>query len=892
MRRLLLLLALPLLLLAADFRAPAGTRPAIRRPGAESILPGGRKITPLGAQQVTGSGPFGLAVSPHGKTIASADSGPDRFSLTILRRNGFRWRASRLLAPERKRDDNKGDGDDADWHSVFMGLAFENDRRIFASEGNTGRVREFDPESGAQRHSYNLNSGGYSDSYTGDLALDRERGILYVLDQANFRMVSIDVRKREVLASVRLGRLPFAIALSADGRRAWVTNVGMFQYQALPGADRKRVRETGLPFPAFGFPSPEAAAGARRETAAGPVDVPGLGDPNAPESNSVAIVDLAEPAAPRLVRFIRTGLPFGGGIQGGSSPSAVAVSPDYVFVSNAHNDSVTLLDAASGDVRATVDIRIPGLDGLRGVLPLGLAWYAPENRLLVAEAGINAIGVIDVSARRVAGHLPAAWFPTRVAVDDGIVYVTNAKGQGTGPNADPRLRETFQGMLRRGTISVYPMPGTEELPRYTARVMENNGFVPAAEAPALPKGIRHVVVIVKENRTFDEVFGDIPSASNGAVAGRPELARFGKNGTARSGHRTLASRLVLRNVNVTPNHHELARRWAFSDNFYADSEVSVDGHHWVVGSYPDAWTTSALISAYGGNRDFRFPTTAPGRLNFAESNSSVHPEEQLEAGAIWHHLERNGISFRNFGEGFELAGVEEGEGEKPTGARYLTNVPMPDPLYRNTSRDYPQFNMNIPDQYRASQFIAELERKYVQGGEAFPRFLFIHLPDDHISKPRPEDGYPYEASFVADNDYALGRIIEYLSTKPWWREMAVLVTEDDAQGGVDHIDSHRTVLLALGPWVKKNYVSHTHSSFPGMLKTVFRLLGIPPLNLFDGTASDLSDCFTDQPDFAGYKVLPIDPRLFDPAKAREPLDPKPGPKMDDPAVLREQHREK
>jgi hypothetical protein len=143
---------------------------------------------------------------------------------------------------------------------------------------------------------------------------------------------------------------------------------------------------------------------------------------------------------------------------------------------------------------------------------------------------------------------------------------------------------------------------------------------------------------------------------------------------------------------------------------------------------------------------------------------------------------------------------------------------------------------------------------------------------------------------MADNDYALGRIIEYLSRTPWWREMAVFITEDDAQGWVDHVDSHRTLLLVVSPYARKNHVSHVNSSFPGLLKTVFRLFGIQPLNLFDATASDLSDCFTSQPDFAPYQAIAIEPRLFDPDQAREPLDPKPSPRLDDPAVLREQHR--
>jgi DNA-binding beta-propeller fold protein YncE len=880
-----LLLLLALQLSAADYAAPAGSRPAIRRPGAESILPGGRLITPAGRQYPTGPGAFGLAISPSGETLVSANGGPDRYSFTVLRKDGQRWRVRHKVAPTAA----AGEEDDGDaWRSVFMGLAFDGERALFASEGNSGRVRLIDPLSGSLRKTYDLNQGGFADSYSGDLALDGERRLLYVLDQANFRMVSIDLHADRIAASVRVGRLPFSIALSPDRRRAYVANLGMFEYQPVPGADPKRARETGLRFPAFGFPSPEAFHGARRETEDGPVDVPGLGDPNAPESNSVAVIDLEEPASPRLLRFIRTGRPFGEGSLGGSSPSGVVVAAGSVFVSNAHNDSITVLDAETVAVKGTIELRVPGLEHLRGVLPIGLAHYPGSDWLLIAEAGINAVGIADARTLRLLGHVPVGWFPTRVVVDRDTVYVANAKGQGTGPNAD-RSAETFQGSFRRGSISIFPLPDPAELGAQSRRVLDNNGFLPAAApALALPEAIRHVVLIVKENRTFDEVFGDIVTASNGRVAGLPALARFGKSGTVASARRALRSRLALRRVNITPNHHAMAERWAFSDNFYADSEVSVDGHHWLVGSYPNAWTESSLMAAYGGRKDFRMPTGAPGRLGFPQSNSSVHPEEQLEAGALWHHLERHGVSFRNYGEGFELAGVNEGPGLKPTGVRYLTNVPMPGPLFRNTARDYPQYNTNIPDQYRATQFIDDVRRNYT--GSEFPRFVFMHLPNDHLADPRPEDGYPFEASYMADNDYALGRIVEFLSKTPWWRHMAVFVTEDDAQGWVDHIDSHRTVLLVVGPYARKNYASHVNSSFPGLLKTAFRLLKLPPLNLFDAAASDLADCFTTEPDFTPYQALPVDTRVFDPARARDPLDPKPPPKMDDPAFLREQHR--
>jgi YVTN family beta-propeller protein len=792
--------------------------------------------------------------------VVTANGGPGRNSLTILEHDkNTHWDVRHLLA--RTKGDT-GDAEDADWRSVFMGIAFVNEHSAWVSEGNSGKIALFDWNGAApngRRRAIDLNQKGFDDSYTGDLALDSGRGMLYVVDQANFRIAVIDARSRQVIASVKVGRLPFAMTLSPDRRKLYVTNLGMFEYQAVPGADMKQAGTTGLPFPAFGFPSAEAAAGAERATVRGLVKVPGLGDPNVRESNSVSVVDVSAPATPKVEAFIRTGLPFGENVHGGSSPSGILAAAGRVFVSNANDDTVTVIDAKTAAVEAEIPIRIPGLERYRGVLPIGLAYHEKSGWLLVAEAGINAVGVIDVQQRRVLGHIPAAWFPTRVVLDRDTVFVANGRGFGQGPNA-------LRGPTRHGSVSVYPLPSAAELAAGTAFVMEANGFrpVPREERP-LPAGIKHVVLIVKENRTYDEVFGDIPGGM-----GMPEIARFGTRGYVDGKQ----GRLSIRDINVTPNHHAIATHWAISDNFYTDSDVSVDGHHWLVGSYPNAWTESSLMAAYSEQeKDFRL-TAAPGRLLFAGSDSSVHPEEQLENGTIWHHLDRHHITFRNFGEGFELAGVDEGKDLEPTGARFLTNIPMPDPLYRNTSRTYPGFNTNVPDQFRATQFIKEME------GMALPQFVFIHLPNDHTAEARPADGYPYSESFVADNDYALGRIVEYLSGRKEWSETAILVTEDDAQSGVDHIDAHRTVFMAMGPWVRQHYVSHVNTSFPGLLKTIFRLLGIPPLNLYDATASDLGDVFTTKPHPAVFKVLPVDQRIFEPATARQSTNGKPGPRMD------------
>jgi DNA-binding beta-propeller fold protein YncE len=209
-------LTLPFSAYAGEYSAPAGIRPALRRPGAASILPGGRIVSPLGHEYFTGPGPFGLAISPSGKTLVSANSGPDRFSLTVLeQQKGGTWEVRQLIAPKKKnpKEGERDGGEKEDqWHSVFMGLAFATEHTVYASEGNTGRVRLVDLATGAAKKIYELNRDGFADSFTGDLAFDADRGLVYVLDQANFRLVAIDTRKQRVVSSVRLGRLPFALA--------------------------------------------------------------------------------------------------------------------------------------------------------------------------------------------------------------------------------------------------------------------------------------------------------------------------------------------------------------------------------------------------------------------------------------------------------------------------------------------------------------------------------------------------------------------------------------------------------------------------------------------------------------------------------------------------------
>jgi hypothetical protein len=397
--------------------------------------------------------------------------------------------------------------------------------------------------------------------------------------------------------------------------------------------------------------------------------------------------------------------------------------------------------------------------------------------------------------------------------------------------------------------------------------------------------IKHIVYITKENRTFDEVYGELQNAE-----ADPSLARYGMNVNVVSKDKT---RLV-KNVNVMPNHQKIAREFAVSDNFYCDSDASVHGHRWMVGTYPNEWVE--INSSMDITRNLL--SSAPGRKFVAGSSGAVYPEDYNEAGGMWEHLSRNGIDFFNFGQGFEFSGAEEELWHKFTGIKMGVMFPMPKPLFDRTSRKYATFNTSVPDQFRVDMFEEELEEKWLSGKEELPSVVTMILPNDHGSSERIEDGYPFRESYMADNDMALGRVIQKLSHSKWWPEMLIIVTEDDAQDGRDHVDAHRSLLMMISPWIKRGYVSHKHANFGAILKTIYNICDIPPLNQFDATATLLQDFFTDKPDYTPYSVEMVDMRIFDPQKALDPYDKefrweslKESPEIDNEDDFRKSHHE-
>ncbi len=860
--------------------APAGDRPTQIVRGGETVIPNGRIITPRGKMITTAPHPYGLALSPDGTMAVTANTGIRPFSVTVIRNSAGDNPAVQQIP----------DGVNTDkgvLAAVYMGVAIAPDnKKIYVAGGQEGKVYVFDPVTRTKLAEIDCNDSTgvrpFSSSYIGDLTLSRDGQTLYAVDQMNFRLILINTGANKVERSIGVGRYPFGVALSPDGTRAYVVNVGMYEYKIAyyfkPGVAAANTRN-GRQQAALG--SPEAAGGIRN----GDLQVPPLGDPLSPEAFSVFAIDLKTNT---VVAKIKTGTQIGQMLDGvpavgGSSPNSVVATDEYVFVSNGHSDCVTMIDAKNLTKRAEIALSPePRLKNLRGLIPFGLAISPDQKRLYVAEAGINAVGVIDVPTQRVLGHLPTGWFPSKLQVsrDGKKLLVANAKGYGSGPNGGSTFaighEGSYIGNLMKGTVSVLNIPADDALPAETQQVLRNNFNIRPANDPAFAarktnpvplypsaqnnSPIKHVVFVIKENRTYDEVFGQLPGGN-----GESAMSRFGYGGATV----TTATGEQIGGLTPAPNHLALAKQFAISDNFYVDSDVSADGHRWLIGLYPNEWVEVNTMSQYGGGRSFKMDSTAPGALVLLGAGS---PEDINEAGSIWDHLYRLRTPFYNFGMTLQNVPTSAAAAFKADEDRFVTNMPAPEGLLKYSSERYPSYNTNIPDQFRIDMLKQDFEEKWLKGGEKMPAFTTVRLGNDHGAGLRPEAGYPYFQSYMGDNDLALGRLVEYLSQTPYWKNMLIVVTEDDAQGGVDHVDAHRSVLMLISPHVKRGHIGHQHSSFGSIFKTFWNCLGVPYLNQYDASAADLSDFFTDRPDFTPYKALPVDPELFNPEKALDPFD--------------------
>lgn len=865
--------------------------------GITAVLPNGREIRPAGNWIPLAPYPFALAVRPDGQQIAIPSIGFP-FALNIID-------SPDSAHPQVTRMPSGSDNDPQ--IEVHAGLVYSPDGSLlYVATGDSGKIRACRTSDWHCDHELSLDGplsgNNFAGSFAATLVISSDGKTLFALDQGNWRVVVIDTDSMARISSIPTGAYPFGLALSPDGTRLYVTNTGLFEYSTVPGASETDPLHTGLHFPPFAYPSKEARDGAEVEGK----HIRGLGDENSDQGSSLWTYDMTDRAHPAVTAKLRLGARITeepGETVGGSAPTGVACDDDSVYVSLAHEDMVAkinqdgtrILDQAP--LSPFVGSRFQDAQGraLRGVLPSGVVLHT--GRLYVAESGINAVAVIDAKTMDVLSHIPVGWNPSAVAFspDSTMLYVVNTKGKGAGPNGgkehDPKT-PTYVGSLEYGSLSAIllgVLPASDVL---TQTVIAANSKA-IDDPPTLPR-LKHCFFVIRENRTYDEVLGDLKTGN-----GDPTLARYGMDGwvtedapkssstdttagvhqhkSSIAGAKSASSARARKpsppatqstttHLQVTPNLHALAAQFAFSDNFFVDSDVSADGHRFLLGMNPTPYFNTAWSSGYGGRRHSSPTATQPGRRAMFGGSDSPMPEDEPQFGSLWEHVVAGGKSVLNYGEGLEIEGNAEIDGSAPEGQRLLLNSPLLKPIFESTDRLYPTFNLGIPDQYRVAEFERDFRQRLRTGN--VPSLIVIRLPGDHTADPRPRDGYPYRASYVADNDLALGRIIDFLSQTSIWKDSALFVTEDDAQNGVDHIDAHRSILLVASPWVKPGSVSHQHTSMGSITRTIDELLGLGPMNLEDALAGEIGGIFDTQTHPERYQFHPSDPRVFSPAKAR------------------------
>lgn len=840
---------------------PAGEEFTSINEGGTTVLPSGRFLTPAGSLIRITSDPFGMALSPDGQKAVTLHNGV----MTLVDIQSLR--ATRIPDYEKKIRSPFSNGS-------FLGVAFSKaPSTIFVSGGDNGAVIKYDIENFKMLDSLSLNCEfegiNYEDSFTSDLVYNDRTNELLVLDRGNFRMVRIDLNTGKIVASIKTGRQPFGLTLDPSGNTAFIANVGMYEYPLIKGATPENSDSLAIPHHPYGNNTPESVNGT---TVEGKV-VPGVGSPDHPDAMSVFVIDLN---TNKVVDKFKTGFQVGQMIEeaevvGGASPNSVAAGSRYAYVSNATNDNISVIDYKNHKLKGHIQIKVDkNIDKYRGYLPFGLTLSKDEKKLYVSLLGFNAVAIIDTRTGNTEGLIPTGWGPTRVklSADEKEIYVVTCRGLGAGPNGGQNFKEPVQGSfvsdIQLGSFQKIQSPDKNELKNFTGRCIENTYREITLDddtinpLPALPQTrkspIKHIVYITKENRTYDEVLGQLKTGK-----GDSTLARYGVNNEY-----TLPTemRKLFPGLKISPNHIKAASEFAFSDNYYTDSDASIHGHHWMMGVIPNEWVeANSSVS-----KTAKIFSTAPGR-RFPGTTGSIDPEDYAEKGGLWEALERQNVSFYNFGEANETAHVREEWYDTLTGAAHIVMVPMQKALFSRTSHNYAGYNMKIPDQYRMNQFEKEFTEKWLNGDEEMPSLITVQIPNDHGTKIRPEDGYLYPQSYMADNDLAVGRILQFLSHTEYWQSMLVIITEDDPQGGVDHIDAHRSILLMAGPYVKRGYVSHTHANFGSVLKTIYNILNVPYVNQFDVTASLLQDFFTPVPDFTPYTLEMHDSRIFDADKA-------------------------
>lgn len=719
----------------------------------------------------------------------------------------------------------------------FAGILYSKDgKKLYASQAN-GRVIIANVASEGtlsldQTVSLPLSTISYpgrsdGNPYPGGLALSDDGATLYVILSRNNTLAALDLTTRTVTKQIPVGNAPREVIVT--GNKAYVSNLG------------GRVAESG------DFTNDSSGT-------------PIVADPNSGRAitGSVSVVDLV---AGTTVKSIEVGL----------HPSALLHVGSYVFVANTNSDTVSIIDTTTDREVKTISTS-PFPDAPFGSSPNALA-ILEDSQLAVSLGRNNAIALYRLGeqmhdAVRFEGLIPTGWYPTGIAADKANrrFIVANGKGVGSlGPEAkvgpDPATNKTGKWVhSNQGSASILTFPDAKDLRAYTTKVLKNNNWTTLAKekdaeeprrnrkAVPLPERLgessifKHVFYIIKENRTYDQVFGALQQGN-----GDPNLVQFGRE--------------------VTPNHHALAEQFILFDNLYDSGSNSADGHQWVT----QAFVVDYLEKSFGGFIR-TYPFNGGDALAYAPS------------GFLWENALRRGKSVKVYGEyvnGLRADGVEIGpwtgflgEGVSEGGTWmdfYKDSLILAGQMNGNLhatleahsdipsleaiiNKSYPPYRQNVPDQYRVEVFLKDFHRHVQQRN--LPNLVIMSLTSDHTEGTQPS--YPTPRAMVADNDLALGRVVEAISHSPYWKDSVIFVIEDDAQNGVDHVDGHRTVGFVISPYTKRGAVDSRYYTQIDFIRAMEQILGLPPMNQMDLAVdpASMKQTFKQAPDFTPYVAVP------------------------------------
>jgi YVTN family beta-propeller protein len=711
------------------------------------LLPNGWKFSPAGTWLQLGDLPLNIQISPSGRLLAVTNNGQSTQSI-------------QLIDPK-----NEKVLDDRIVKKAWYGLAFSHDEKtLYASGGNDNIILAYHIENRKIGNADTIKLAPHSWPKnkvcpTG-ITVNRANTRLYTVTKEDSALYVADPQKKEVVKRIKLPAEAYSCVLSPDEKQLYISIWG---------------------------------------------------------GNGIEVYNTTNGT---LARSIKTG----------SHPNELILNKKgtLLFVANANDNSVSIVNTATDKVVETLSTSLYPTH-LTGSTTNGLALSPDEKTLYIANADNNCLAVFDVSTAgksRSKGFIPVGWYPTNVRTLGNKIIVSNGKGftsmaNPEGPQPVKKVdnsgyqqgakntREQYIGGLFKGTLSFIKAPQPEQLKAYTKQVYANTPFTekkaemadglagnPVPRKVGDKSPIKYVFYIIKENRSYDQVLGDIPKGN-----GDTSLCIFGKH--------------------ITPNEHAITSEFVLLDNFYVDAEVSADGHNWSTAAYATDFIEKTWPTSYGG------------RGGNYDSEGTRHAGDPRD-GYIWNYCKRAGVSYRTYGEFAD---------------DYKPNIKV---LEGHLCVKSPSFDLAIKDTTRES--IWEHDFDSLLAKHAVPHFNTVRICNDHTSGQRKGAYSPLAA--VADNDLAVGKFIGHLSHSPIWKESVVFILEDDAQNGPDHVDAHRSPVYLAGPYVKRGAVIHEMYSTSGVLRTIELILGLPPMSQYDAAARPLYECFNNTPDLTPYTAKP------------------------------------